>query len=66
MSSRIPSADDAATVELYALDTGLIECSDYAMFSPTKALERERGATVWLHHDLEAQRSVRTAPSFYR
>jgi N-acyl homoserine lactone hydrolase len=31
-----------------------------------KALERDRGATVWLHHDLEAQRSVRTAPSFYR
>src|SRR4051794_27279194 len=31
-----------------------------------KALERERGATVWLHHDREAQRSVRTAPSFYR
>src|SRR4051794_13908722 len=24
-----------ATVRLYALDTGLIECSDYAMFSPT-------------------------------
>lgn len=31
-----------------------------------KALERECGATVWLHHDLEAQRNVRTAPSSYR
>jgi N-acyl homoserine lactone hydrolase len=30
-----------------------------------KALERDRGATVWLHHDLDAQRNVRTAPSFY-
>jgi N-acyl homoserine lactone hydrolase len=30
-----------------------------------KALERDRDATVWLHHDLEAQRNVRTAPSFY-
>jgi glyoxylase-like metal-dependent hydrolase (beta-lactamase superfamily II) len=30
-----------------------------------KALERDRGATVWLHHDLKAQRSIRTAPSFY-
>jgi N-acyl homoserine lactone hydrolase len=30
-----------------------------------KALERERGATVWLHHDLEGQRDVRTAPSYY-
>jgi glyoxylase-like metal-dependent hydrolase (beta-lactamase superfamily II) len=31
-----------------------------------KTLERERGATVWLHHDLEGQRHVRTAPSSYR
>jgi N-acyl homoserine lactone hydrolase len=31
-----------------------------------KALERDRGATVWLHHDLDAQRQVRTAPSSYR
>jgi glyoxylase-like metal-dependent hydrolase (beta-lactamase superfamily II) len=31
-----------------------------------KALERDLGATVWLHHDLEAQREVRTAPAFYR
>jgi N-acyl homoserine lactone hydrolase len=30
-----------------------------------KALECGLGATVWLHHDLEAQRNVRTAPSFY-
>jgi hypothetical protein len=30
-----------------------------------KQLERELGATVWLHHDLEAQRAVRTAPHYY-
>lgn len=30
-----------------------------------KRLERELGAAVWLHHDLEGQRSVRTAPAFY-
>ena len=30
-----------------------------------KALERDTGARVWLHHDLDAQRTVRTAPSFY-
>jgi N-acyl homoserine lactone hydrolase len=28
-------------------------------------LERELGATVWLHHDLETQRAVRTAPHYY-
>jgi glyoxylase-like metal-dependent hydrolase (beta-lactamase superfamily II) len=30
-----------------------------------KRIERELGATVWLHHDLEGQRDVRTAPSYY-
>lgn len=30
-----------------------------------KQLERELGATVWLHHDLETQRAVRTAPHYY-
>jgi N-acyl homoserine lactone hydrolase len=30
-----------------------------------KRIERERGATVWLHHDLEGQRDIRTAPAFY-
>jgi hypothetical protein len=30
-----------------------------------KRIERELGATVWLHHDLEAQREVRTAPAWY-
>lgn len=30
-----------------------------------RRLERDRGATVWLHHDLDAQRAVRTAPAFY-
>lgn len=29
-----------------------------------KQLERE-GVTVWLHHDADAQRDVRTAPGFY-
>lgn len=31
-----------------------------------KALERDLGATVWLHHDLESQRAIRTAPYVYR
>jgi N-acyl homoserine lactone hydrolase len=30
-----------------------------------KRIERELGAAVWLHHDLEAQRSVQTAPRYY-
>jgi N-acyl homoserine lactone hydrolase len=30
-----------------------------------KRIEREEGATVWLHHDLEGQRDVRMAPGFY-
>lgn len=30
-----------------------------------KRIEREHGATVWLHHDLEAQRNIRTAPAYY-
>jgi N-acyl homoserine lactone hydrolase len=30
-----------------------------------KRLERELGATVWLHHDLDAQRSILTAPDSY-
>jgi glyoxylase-like metal-dependent hydrolase (beta-lactamase superfamily II) len=31
-----------------------------------KALERDFGARVWLHHDLEAQRQIRLAPAVYR
>lgn len=30
-----------------------------------KRIERDLGATVWLHHDLDAQRAVRTAPRYY-
>jgi N-acyl homoserine lactone hydrolase len=30
-----------------------------------KQLERELGATVWLHHDTDAQSAVRTAPKHY-
>jgi glyoxylase-like metal-dependent hydrolase (beta-lactamase superfamily II) len=30
-----------------------------------RRIERELGAAVWLHHDLEAQRDVRTAPGYY-
>jgi N-acyl homoserine lactone hydrolase len=30
-----------------------------------KRIERERGATVWLHHDLEGQRDIRAAPGYY-
>jgi hypothetical protein len=28
-------------------------------------IERELGAAVWLHHDLDAHRAVRSAPDFY-
>jgi len=31
-----------------------------------KVLEHDRGATVWLHHDLEAQREIPAAPFAYR
>jgi glyoxylase-like metal-dependent hydrolase (beta-lactamase superfamily II) len=30
-----------------------------------KQMERELQATVWLHHDLEAQRHIHLAPSYY-
>lgn len=30
-----------------------------------KRLERELGAKVWLHHDLDAQRRIRHAPGYY-
>lgn len=30
-----------------------------------KRMERELGAAVWLHHDPDAQRPIRTAPGFY-
>src|SRR4051794_18009538 len=30
-----------------------------------KRIEREAGATVWLHHDLDAQRAVRLVPEHY-
>jgi len=30
-----------------------------------KRIEREHCATVWLHHDLERQRDIRTAPAHY-
>lgn len=36
-----------------------------ASIEKAKRIERERGATVWLHHDIEAQRDVRTAPDVY-
>lgn len=31
-----------------------------------KALERDLGAKVWLHHDLETQRQIPTAPAYHR
>jgi hypothetical protein len=69
-------------LRLYVLDTGLIECADFAIFSPTAGAGEYRelsvrsylivhpkgiglGAAVWLHHDLDAQRVVRTSPDFY-
>jgi glyoxylase-like metal-dependent hydrolase (beta-lactamase superfamily II) len=30
-----------------------------------KRMEREQGATVWLHHDLEAQQQIYLAPRYY-
>jgi N-acyl homoserine lactone hydrolase len=30
-----------------------------------KEIERERGAQVWLHHDLEGQAEINEAPAFY-
>lgn len=30
-----------------------------------KEIERELGATVWLHHDLHAQRDIATGPFAY-
>jgi N-acyl homoserine lactone hydrolase len=30
-----------------------------------KRIERALGANVWLHHDLDSQRAVRTAPGYY-
>lgn len=30
-----------------------------------KRISRERGASIWLHHDLDAQREIRTAPASY-
>jgi glyoxylase-like metal-dependent hydrolase (beta-lactamase superfamily II) len=57
------SAADYADAAVRELNVDL-EASRHSI-ERAKDLERDRGATVWLHHDLEAQRDVRTAPSFY-
>jgi glyoxylase-like metal-dependent hydrolase (beta-lactamase superfamily II) len=33
--------------------------------STVKRMEREIGAQVWLHHDIESQRGIRCAPHYY-
>ncbi|WCB93401.1 N-acyl homoserine lactonase AttM [Baekduia alba] len=58
------SAEDYAVSAVRPSNTDL-EASRRSL-EKAHALERERGATVWLHHDRAAQAAVRTAPSFYR
>jgi N-acyl homoserine lactone hydrolase len=57
------SAGDYAQSAVRSLNVDL-EASRRSI-ETAKALERDRGAKVWLHHDLAAQRSVRAAPGFY-
>jgi hypothetical protein len=39
--------------------------SSHGSIETAQRIERELGAAVWLHHDLDAQRAARTAPDFY-
>jgi N-acyl homoserine lactone hydrolase len=57
------SAQDYADVAVRASNVDL-EGSRRSI-ETAKRIEREHGATVWLHHDLERQRDVRTAPAYY-
>jgi len=41
-----------------------LEQSRYSI-ETAKRIGREVGATVWLHHDLDAQRGIRQAPAYY-
>jgi glyoxylase-like metal-dependent hydrolase (beta-lactamase superfamily II) len=57
------SADDYAAGVIRESNVDLDQTR--ASIEKAQRIEREEGATVWLHHDLEAQRAVRTAPEFY-
>lgn len=58
------SADDFAASAVRSLNVD-VDASRRSI-EVAKTLERDRGATVWLHHDIDAQATVRTAPRAYR
>lgn len=57
------SASDYAAGAVRESNTDL--AASAASIERAKRIEREQGARVWLHHDLEGQRSVNDAPAFY-
>jgi N-acyl homoserine lactone hydrolase len=63
------AADIAYTAQDYA--EGAVRAGNVDLDQSRRSIERakriasERGATVWLHHDPDAQRAVRTAPEHY-
>jgi N-acyl homoserine lactone hydrolase len=61
--------DIAYSADDYARDAVRTSNVDHAQSAASleraKRIERERGATVWLHHDTDAQRAVRTVPHRY-
>jgi glyoxylase-like metal-dependent hydrolase (beta-lactamase superfamily II) len=57
------SAQDYADAAIRASNVDLEQSR--RSIETAKRIERELGATVWLHHDLEAQRDVRNAPGYY-
>jgi len=60
-------AYSAVDYERSAVRAGNVDLeASRASIEKAKALERDRGATVWLHHDLHAQRALPTAPAVYR
>jgi glyoxylase-like metal-dependent hydrolase (beta-lactamase superfamily II) len=57
------SAQDYADARVRTANTDLDQSR--RSIEKAKRMESERGAAVWLHHDLEGQRGIRPAPSFY-
>jgi N-acyl homoserine lactone hydrolase len=57
------SADDYAGTVVRESNVDLRQSR--ASIEKAKRIERDEGAIVWLHHDLEGQRAVRTAPQHY-
>jgi N-acyl homoserine lactone hydrolase len=57
------SAQDYANAAVRASNVDLEQSRQ--SIETARRLQRELGASVWLHHDLDAQREVRTAPSYY-